>query len=209
MPTPPVRCGAVRCGHARVSTLLCQAVRVLPNLMEDGFSRGTPWELTGYSRGTHGAPPARHAPPAHSAPPAPMLRAVWCCVASKRSITSYKLHTKQDRSARHHACCLLPDTMRAICCCLPSVSCMLPGACCMLHDARCMMNDSDACCTLHAAHCMLHVACRLLYGVCCLLYVAQFVLSVACCMLHAALVPTAPTTAGELSRFSPSSLPAA
>ena len=125
------------------------------------------------------------------------------------AITSYKLHTKQDRSARHHACCLLPDTMRAVCCCLPSVSCMLPGACCMLHDARCMMNDSDACCTLHAAHCMLHVACRLLYGVCCLLYVAQFVLSVACCMLHAALVPTAPTTAGELSRFSPSSLPAA
>jgi hypothetical protein len=46
---PPVRRGAVRCRHARVSTLLCRAVRVLPNLMEDGL-------LTGYAPGTHGVP---------------------------------------------------------------------------------------------------------------------------------------------------------
>jgi hypothetical protein len=78
-----------------------------------------------------------------------------------------------------------------------------------LHVARCTMHDERLGCVLHLACCTLHVACRLLYGVCCLLYVAQCVLSVACCMLHAALVRTAPTTAGELSRFSPSSLPAA
>jgi hypothetical protein len=50
-----------------------------------------------------------------------------------------------------------------------------------------------ACCRLHVACCMLRAACP--YAV--------------WCMLHVALARSAPTTAGELSRFSTSSLPAA